>query len=263
MRRGAAFWGTLLVLLGAVLLLDNLNLLPFPIWNIFWPLALIGAGVWILAGIFFRRPVASETASIPLEGAAQAQVRVNHGAGRLAASAGTNPGELLSGTFYGGVERQARRDGDTLNVELRPPDLGWSWWDWSNRGLEWEMRLTRDVPLTLELRTGAGEAQFDLTEVRVTDLRLQTGASSTEITLPAHAGHTRVLVEGGAASIKLRAPEGVAVRVHGGSVAVGSMDVDTRRFPRANGGYESPDFATAANKVEIEARLGAGSLQVY
>jgi hypothetical protein len=55
----------------------------------------------------------------------------------------------------------------------------------------------------------------------------------------------------------------VAARVRS-SIALGSSDVDLVRFPRnaAGNGWESPDFASAANRVEIEVRGGIGSVSV-
>ena len=65
----------------------------------------------------------------------------------------------------------------------------------------------------LEFNTGAGEARLDLTDLRVTNLRLQTGASSTDVTMPANAGHTKAKIDAGAASITIRIPSGVAARI--------------------------------------------------
>ena len=80
------------------------------------------------------------------------------------------------------------------------------------------------------------------------------------VTLPAAAGFTRVDAEGGAAAIRFRVPDGVAARIRS-SIALGSSDVDAVRFPRnaAGSGWESPDFETAANRVEIEVRGGSGA----
>lgn len=259
MRRSGIFWGLALIVFGAALLLDNLNLLPFRVWSILWPVLLIALGVWILWGRFGPRSAGSvETVSLPLEGAGQARLRLRHGAGRLEAGGGANPGELLAGAFGGGVERQVNRIGDALDVELRVPEGAWTWGPWSwDRMMDWSIRLSPEVPLALDLNTGAGETRLDLSGLRVTDLSLKTGASSTEIMLPAAAGHTTVKVEAGAASVVLRVPEGVAARIDAGAAA-GAVDVDQSRFP----GNQSPDFATAANRVEIHARVGAGSLAV-
>ena len=90
---------------------------------------------------------------------------------------------------------------------------------------------------------------------------METGASSTRLTLPAHAGWTRARVASGAASVEIAVPAGVAARING-QVAVGSLNVDQQRFPRRNGGYESPDFETATHRVELSIEGGVGATVV-
>jgi len=90
---------------------------------------------------------------------------------------------------------------------------------------------------------------------------VKTGASSTVIRLPRAAGTTTVRVNAGAASVKLVVPEGVAARVHS-SMALGSNDIDRRRFPLSGSDYVSPDYATAANKIDNQFEGGVGSLAV-
>lgn len=49
-QRPPAFWaGAVLIALGIFFLLNNLGLLAWWNWDIFWPLLLIALGVWILA----------------------------------------------------------------------------------------------------------------------------------------------------------------------------------------------------------------------
>jgi len=47
-------------------------------------------------------------------------------------------------------------------------------------------------------------------------------------------------------------------------MTLASSEIDLVRFPRSAAGdaWESPDFAGAANRVEIEVRGGVGSLSV-
>jgi hypothetical protein len=45
-------------------------------------------------------------------------------------------------------------------------------------------------------------------------------------------------------------------------MALGSAQIDQARFPATTGGYESPDFGTAANRVEIDVQGGVGSFRV-
>ena len=213
MRSASLFWGAALVILGGLFLLGNLGVIKVDVWSVIWPTALILLGIWLLWGRLFRRGLATEHANIPLEGAARAQVRLSHGAGRLQVSAGAGQGDLAEGDFDGGLDLRTRRQADLLEVDLRSPVRGWAPWDWGGHGLEWSVRFNPQVPLALKLETGASESNIDLSELQVVDLSLSTGASSTELVLPAHAVYTRAKISGGAASINLRVPPGVAASI--------------------------------------------------
>jgi hypothetical protein len=45
-------------------------------------------------------------------------------------------------------------------------------------------------------------------------------------------------------------------------MAIGTSQVDLVRFPRAIDGYQSPDYETAANRVDIDAQGGVGTLRI-
>jgi hypothetical protein len=264
MRRGNLFWGFVLILAGLIFLLSTTGALKgVDPWNLFWPLFLIVIGVWILFGnIFGRRYITSQQAVIPLEGAASAWVKISHGAGRLTLDSRAGPGELASGTFGGGLAYKTERTGSELAVKMRLPDQVFPFWGWGwSGGLDWSFGLNKDIPLKLDINTGAGEANFDLTDLRVTEFKLHTGATSTKLTVPANAGYTRGAVEMGAAALSIHIPNGVAARIrHRGGLS--SISVDRSRFPRMGDAYQSADYETAANKVEIDIQAGVGSVDV-
>ena len=200
-----------------------------------------------------------ERLAIPLEGAADAEVMVTFGAGRLQVGTAA-PGLLVDGTFAGGVRVERPGGAGRARLALPTPPTGWS----LNRvPYTWTMGVTGDVPLRLRVETGAADAELDLTGLRLTELRLRTGASETRVILPAAAGATEVDAEGGATTIRFRVPDGVAARVRS-SLVLGSSDIDTVRFPRTAAGdaWESPGFATATNRVEITIRGGIGGISV-
>jgi hypothetical protein len=267
MRKSSLFWGGILIVIGALLLLNNLGVLDVNLWSLIWPLFLIALGLWILWGfVAGPRSVEAKEVAIPLEGAGRARVRIRHGAGRLHVSTGAGPGELVTGTFGGGLDYRMRRDGDMLDVEMRVPSDGFPPffmpWNWGPGGaLDWSFGLNSEIPLSLDLETGASDTRLDLTDLRVTDLRLKTGASATDLTLPANAGHTRVDIGAGVASVNIRVPSGVAarIRVKGGLAAI---TVDQNRFPRMGDTYQSTDYDTAPNKVDIDIETGVGSIDV-
>jgi hypothetical protein len=264
MRRSTLFWGTIIILIGVLLLINNL--FDINIGKLIWPLILIVLGLWVLWGVFAApRGFETEEATIPLEGATKARIQINHGAGRLRVSGGAGAGELATGTFGGGLDYRTSQEGDTLAVKMgirtSPQYLVFPWMWGPGRALDWSVSLNETIPLSLDLQTGANEARIDLSSLQVTDLQLQTGASSTQVTLPANAGHTRAVIRSGAASVSVRVPSGVAARIkaHGG---LADIRIDRSRFPRAGGVYESEDYASAQNRVDIDIETGVGSVDV-
>jgi hypothetical protein len=269
MRRWSFAVGIVLVLVGISAILQAL----FGIGWIFWPLILIGVGLWLIArfswGWSGSRHVPSEQTSIPLEGAREAFVTVRHGAGRLLIGGGLASAKdlLLAGTFGGGLDVSRRREGERLVVDMRVRDRDVSHYifPWT-RGwvglLDWDFTLAMDVPIFLNLETGASESRLSLTALQVRELRVKTGASSTTVDLPASAGFTQVIVESGAAAVRLRVPQGVSASIQVRSALAG-VHVDRSRFPHAGAGYRSTDYEQAANKVEISVETGVGSVDIF
>ena len=256
-RRGSIVWPLILITLGVLFLLANFNVIPdvgefIARW---WPAILILIGLEILIGSMLPgRRGEVQSLSLDLGSASTADVKIDFGAGQLSIGPAA-PGKLVDGTYEGGVRYDASPDG---RVRLRADSGAW-WWGW--RGFNWQVGLTADVPLSLRLDVGAAQSNVDLTDLKVTDLTVKTGASNTAIRLPKAAGLTTVRVDSGAASVRLRVPEGVAARIHG-TMAIGSKDIDTRRFPSTGDGYASPDYDTALNKVDIRFDGGVGSIAV-
>jgi hypothetical protein len=259
MRRWGVAWGVLLVLLGVLFLAEEAGLLPVPAMSLLWPLVLVIVGAWLVATAAMRPRAPHLTpVAVPLAGASATRIVVKHGAGRLWIGGGAQPGMAVQGEAAGIVHRETRGP-QGLVAELSVGEQGA--WAWEPGGIDWRLHLTEAVPVALELYVGASENTIDLTSVRCTELVLETGASSTDISLPAFAGVTTVAVRTGAASVRLRVPEGVAARVTG-SAGLATIQVDERRFPRVAHGWESPGFASAGSRVEIRADVGVGSVQV-
>ncbi len=263
MRRGELFWGSILILFGGLLLMKELGLrLPGvgdPV-DYFWPLALILLGIWVLVGVVLAPArAAGEAVAIDLQAARLAAIHMEHGAGGLKLRSGAEAGKLLSGTFGSGLEYNTRLTGDKLEAELKMPPvfLPFTW----KPNLDWNIALTREVPLSLVIKSGASRAELDLTDLKVNRLDLDTGASSTRILLPAQAGECTVDIDAGAASLEIRVPQGVAARIRI-EEALAALEIDPSRFLRSEGGYESADYAAASNRVDIKIDAGVGRISI-
>ncbi len=258
MYRGPILFPLVLIVLGLLLLFGNLGYIQFDFWQFvttWWPLLLVIIGVDILIGSLRARNVKAQTLALDLGGASQADVSINYGAGELTIGKAA-PGKIVDGTFEGEVRYDAKPDGRVW-LKLQPLN----WWGWNPRGYRWNVGLTDAVPLKLSLDGGAASSNVDLTDLKVTALNLKTGASSSVVRLPRAAGMTTVRINAGAASVKLIVPEGVGARIRS-SMAIGSNNIDPRRFLRSGGDYLSADYDTATNKIDIQFDGGVGSLAV-
>lgn len=267
MRRSRVFWALIFVLFGFLLLLGNLGFLSLNVWSLFWPIFLILLGVWFIwNSLAPGPPVESEEASIPLEGAGEVKLRVKHGAGQFRLSDGAAPDQALSGTFGGGLEKAVNRQGSRLDITLQPApgaflDFLFPWTWTTGGGFDWALKINEEIPLSFKLEAGAGGATLDFSQLNLKDLEVETGVSSTTLTLPERAGHTKVKLEAGVASVSVRIPENVAARIEteGG---LASISVNENRFPRQGGLYISDGFETAENKIEMKIETGLGSIKV-
>jgi hypothetical protein len=257
MRRDSIFWGFILIAIAALLLLQRQGLLKGSIFDYIWPLVIVAFGLLLILGTVFRGKMGqSQQVSIPLEGAATAHVKIDHGAGRLTIRPGAAPAEVLTGVFGSGVEHTSNLSGDRREVRLKAaPDF------WVPGGMDWEIQLNKEIPLTLKVDSGASATVIDLSELKVSDIDIDTGASSTELTLPASAGKTSARIDAGAASVKVKVPEGVSARIRIKSGLAG-INVSAR-FPKIdNGLYQSADYETAANRAEVTIETGVGAVDI-
>jgi len=262
--RGSLLWGLILLLVGTLLLLSGLGIVTIDLWSAVLAVVLIVFGVGLLLSVIAGPGAAEgEEMSIPLGDAIGARVHVQHGVGRLRIGGGADPGTLLEGTFGGGVNVRRKRRRHEVEVKLEPRGLPGvvALWNWGGAGLGWSFRLNNEIPLTLRVETGVSETRLDLTDLRLNSLRLQTGASSVQVALPAHAGHTRAGLEAGAASLSLNVPPEVAARVRFQG-ALASVDIDRNRFPRTAGVYQSANYDEAENTIDIDVEAGVGSIRI-
>ena len=268
MRSSNVFWGLILILGGSLFLADTLDLLGgLNPWKFFFPALLIFLGIAALLSPTRSGSRADEAVAIPREASAgRARLTLSHGAGRMTVKGGPKMGQLADGVATGGVSFTSRMQGDEQIVKASIPSSGflsfmppfiWG----TNTGITWDLALAEDMPLDLIVETGASEARLDLRRLKVTRLKVATGASDTKITFPEAAGLTQAKIECGMASVNMIVPEGVAARIESSS-ALASTSIDANRFPRSGSVYQSPDYDSAENRIEIRIEMGMGSVSV-
>lgn len=257
MKRDNIFWGSVLILLGALFFLQRQNIIPSVVPYL-WPLALILVGGWLILSVYWRpEPSAGEKFDVALRDAKSVRYRFSHGAGQIVITGGAPAGRALVGSSAVGMNEKTHLDGDRLEVHIEAgasfiPFVGPS-------DGTWRFQITQEVPVALKVETGASQLDMDLTDVRATHIELETGASSSNVVMPAR-GASLLDLEAGAASINITVPQGVSGRIRI-KEGLTSLNVNTDRFPQLDSRlYQSPDYDTATDRAEISVEAGLGSI---
>jgi hypothetical protein len=264
MRNNQLFWGFILLLVGGFLLANEMGIrLPngMSLTELIWPLVLILGGLWVLIGVFFRGRIETENVSVDLQGANSVSLKISHGAGELKIHSGAVLNELAHGSFSGGLTHKAVRNGDRLDVRMKPARDVMDFPFFGPRAqLDWDLALNSEIPTALTLDVGANKAMLDLRDLNLTDLKMETGASDTRLTLPAR-GRYHADLDLGAASLEVTVPEGLSARIHT-SIGAATLSVNESRFPRSGSYYQSHDYESAVNAVDMTIDAGAASIKV-
>ncbi len=296
MKRTPSLIGPLLITFGVLLLLANLGYLPLSIWQIaaqYWPIILILIGVEILFGrrswlgslvvlVLWIAIVAglvwlaisgasllpmgatiSEQMNEPLGDIKSATIDLNVGASTVFVSAlNEDTTNLMEGKFN---RREGIKIVKTYNVNANVGNLILK--EEGNPGSfvgastsRWDVALYPQIPLAVRVNSGVGNANLDLSKLNVTTLRVNGGVGSLNVTTP-QAGTTTMKIDGGVGSVVVTIPPGVAAQIRVNS-GLGGAHIDQSRFAKSDKIYQSADYASAANKIDIEVNGGVGSVTV-
>ncbi len=206
----------------------------------------------------------------PLADVERAEVALRFGVGelRLASLPASSP-LLVAGDLTAGSGREApmweverRRDSELAQIEIVSGSGTFDFNNEDNAEL-WDLQLSPEIPIELEVQAGASQIELDLSRLRVPELQVEVGAAQLHLRLPAH-GHTTATVEAGAADITIDIPADTPARIRtrGG---LAHFDVDTQAFPRGDDSdvYQSPGYdASPDNRIDLEIKTGLAKVEV-
>lgn len=248
---GVSIAGVVLVVIGAIFLVDQLGVFHFA-WSVFWPILLIAVGAVLVVNAAARHEAGhtgtgAAEASIARDGAARLELQVGVGAGTFRLGGGS--GQLLEvRSTVRDIAVEQHREGDLAQVRLRQDVASFGAWRGST---SWEIRLASDLPTRLKFDAGAGSFDVDLSSLAIVEARLQAGAARTRIVLPRPHGTVNLSITGGAASFGIEVPAGVEYRFESSG---GLTSVD--------GLTQSAGYGTATDRVLVRFSGGASSVRI-
>ncbi|MEA2008001.1 MAG: DUF5668 domain-containing protein, partial [Chloroflexota bacterium] len=77
---------------------------------------------------------------------------------------------------------------------------------------KWDIGLTPNVPLALNLDAGSGSCDFALSDLQLSNLFLDSGSGSIELSLPSESTF-QAIIDSGSGSVTIHIPDSVGVRV--------------------------------------------------
>jgi hypothetical protein len=135
-------------------------------------------------------------------------------------------------------------------------------WVGSGQRLRWDIELTPKIPLNLELHSGAGRSNFDLSDLQLTGLNIAGGAGELTLNLPGGQYAARVNSGVGRASVTVPPNADIELNVSSGAGEV-NLDVNEGAALKAriNGGVGETNVRIPTGAaVRLEARTGIGSI---
>ena len=129
-----------------------------------------------------------------------------------------------------------------------------------NANTEWEIKLNKEIPLTVVVNSAVTDAELNLSELNVTDFRMNADVGNFTVIMPA-SHKTTAYIKAAVVNMEVTIPEGVAARLKT-KVDLGILEVDQNRFQKQGDYYVSRDFGLAQNLLEAEIDYGLGRVQV-
>lgn len=214
----------------------------------------LGVTLIALVGIY-TTAVPRSVGSAPLRGTAAGHLRLSGATAQVTVRSGATMRELFQARFTG-PQPKIRVAGNAIDIVYR----GVSSLMWRRQSAQ--VALNTSIPWQIEVPGSLFRSTLDLRGLHVTAVAVDGGAYRAEIRLPRPTGIVPIRIVGGAESITVRRPNGVAVQavVRGGA---NQVQLDGRRFQwTGETPFQLSDQAGAADRYEVEFASGVNKLSI-
>jgi hypothetical protein len=251
--------GVAVVLLGLVLLADNVGMLTGGAAGVvaFWPVLLVALGVLVLSG---RPWLASAARPFAIERRDYTHGELSLKAGwvaeRINVNAFAGNTQLAVGQFPAQAGPHLEADGARARVSLE------GWMAARFRRGDWSISLAKNLPWSCEIHTHLSQVTLDLRDLTVTMLSLWAWTGDVELTIPA-SGSGRADVRVMLGDVTVRVPESAALKlvIQAGPLSEVAIS-EASLIPSAPGEWTTPNYPIAEQRFILTMSLGAGDLRV-
>ncbi|MBU0475161.1 MAG: hypothetical protein KKF62_13485 [Bacteroidetes bacterium] len=294
-KNGQLFWGFLFLTIGTLFLLDKNDyslFIPDSIIN-YWPILIILWGVAILLKGTVIKPIVSVISGIFVglflygsifgfnhisynysdkevttsdfyedykDSTKNATLSIRTGIGKISVAGSTD--KLISGSssgVYNTFNFKTRYRNDNARIVLRHTKDEIELFG-DNNYSNVEFSLNQNPVWNIDLQVGAAKVKMDLSEYKVAEFNLETGASTSDLKFGNKEENLKLNVQMGAATLNIHIPRESGCQIKGDMVLVvkdleGFSEIDDKHFQTEN-------FNNATNKIFINFDGGVSTLKI-
>jgi Domain of unknown function (DUF5668) len=261
--RLAELWPVILIVIGLELI--SRRVLQGPTRDLAAVLIVLVALGGAVAYVAVRGPVSYATQTLDSSDTVgslnQATLDVSAGAATMTVE---GSGALGSDLYRAHIEYAGSKPGVSLDRSTgtlrisQNNDVGF----FASRRFVLDLQISSAVRWNISADTGSTNGTLRLSAVKVGSIKLNTGASRTDITLGRPIGIVPINIDGGAISLHLHRPSGSEASLHisGGAV---SLNADGRQLHGiGDESWQSNGYDGAADAYQVEINGGASSVTV-
>lgn len=296
MKSGKLFWGLLLLTIGGLVLSTKYDLIMSDfsfVWDI-WPLLFIFWGAMVIAKNTLFRPIISAVFGVFVavlifglfynlfsafdfeytpDGnitdkfieeynpqVTKAFLTVNTGAAMI--NIHDNSDQLLDGYSSGSLGEYYYSSNVDDSVAWMKLELENKHFNFIRRKIKnyLELNLNSNPVWDLELNIGATKSKLDLSELKISDLSISTGASTTTVRLGDKYELTNIRSEMGVGTLNFEIPSNSGCSLSGDMVLT-SKDIDGF-VKKGSNRYETENYDSAENIINIRVDSGVSSINI-
>lgn len=200
--------------------------------------------------------------SIEKDGAKSLDVEIGFSAGDLVITGGSD--EWMTGTIETNRKKfepklSYRKKGSTGHMEITQKAT--TFIGWKNIENDWDLQLTNEIPVTLDIDMGVSDSMIDLSGIRLKELSIDAGVSDTTIDLSGdwHESFNADIDLGvGDATILLPKNTGVKLNI---SKGIGSLAAK-EFISEGNGVYVNKALSDSDILINLVIDIGVGDVDI-
>ena len=223
-------------------------------------LVVLGLLIWmIVVSPADDRAVTTETISIEKEEDVDSAVfDLNTGAGSITMSGGAE--KLINGTHDSNFLTYEQETKVEDGIQTVAFDGKGSWRGFRGDGVnDLDLTFNNDTPLKVVIDSGAVDIDLDFSAVMLTDLDVNTGASSVDLTMGDLVEMSSVSIDAGVSSVKVTLPKTIGAKVN---LESGLTSRDLENFTEVDSNnFQSENYDESEKKVNFDIDLGVSSLK--